>query len=68
MSSLNPRSRPKFAFFGIITETAARTAKEIGQKLGWRAIPLLALLLALAILLSIGAHVPLIAPFVYTLF
>ena len=62
-------SRPQFAFLGIIIDASRRTLKALfAQKLGWKVIPLLALLFALALILSIGTQVPVIAPFVYALF
>jgi hypothetical protein len=61
-------SRPRFAFFSVGIETILRTGKEVVRKMGWQVLPLLALLLALALILSIGTHVPVIAPFVYALF
>ena len=68
MSSASRPRRPWFAPFSIAVASAWDTVTVVRQQLGWRAVPLLALLLGLAVLLAIGVSAPIIAPFVYPFF
>lgn len=61
--------RSQFAAMGIFFRTCRDTFRAvIGSQLGWRAMPILVVLIALAFLLAVFSTAPAIAPFVYTLF
>ena len=63
------KTRPPFAFFYGLPEALTSLCKAVlKSEVGWRALPLLVLLLALAFFLLVGNTMPVIMPFVYALF
>ena len=65
----NDKSRPKLAFLhGVYNTIHSVLLTVLRSKFGWRAIPILIILLAISVFFVFSTLVPAVAPFVYTLF
>lgn len=64
----SPAARPRFAVVCTVFEAVWKVIREVFRSLGWRAIPILLILLIVAMILVFGSAAPAVAPFVYTLF
>lgn len=69
MENKNDKTRPRFSFLTGSYETIRSVLTTVlRSKYGWKALPIVIILIAISIFFVFTTAVPAVAPFVYTLF